>query len=299
MLINRRPSADLAFSFPSSNMTSAATTAATATGTGTFDFVFAQDIPSVDLKLLSGGQDLGAVEIVTFFPHWLRNGDVARRLLMNGSTQAHFVNVLSSHCHLARGNMNPNTVLKWLQEGMRKITGNPNWARRKHLVHMSRTNCNPNNLTLLGCRLNIEHQPRRCAKRVIIQSISFHELGRHVRQMPQGDDRLDLTRFVEYAMRHPEEGLQFPQDFDILAQKLGTAQVSPRHLDAAAAARWSQRRAIVQQPQTALPHPQIVASQVVGSLAQQPQPAVSAPITGISSVDDSREAENQEPGKYL
>jgi len=46
--------------------------------------MFAQDIPSIDLRLLSGGQNLGAVEIIVLMPHLLRSGDVIKRLLMNG-----------------------------------------------------------------------------------------------------------------------------------------------------------------------------------------------------------------------
>lgn len=206
--------------------------------TGTFDSVFIQQPPSEHLRLLPAPARITAVEICTFLPMWLKNADVSKRLYFNGIKGRHIAHILKHHVGLAREETKPNLFTYWMNNGMKKLTGNAKWTYAQDGVALDKSTWDPNSLTLTGCRLNIEHTMARKGTKVVLQNIKFSALARHVIEMPQGHDRLDLTRFVEYAVAHPEEDLQFPRDFNTLIQKLGSISVEPGHLDGAVAARW-------------------------------------------------------------
>jgi len=190
---------------------------------------------------------------------------------------------------------------------MKSITEQAKWARRTDLAHISRTNWNANDITLTGYRLNIEHHPAPRGSRSVIQNIPLRDLGRHVRQLPEGNDEVDLTRFVKYAMQHPEEDLQYPRDFDMLAQKLGRPPLTSQHVDGAAATRWSQPKPITQQVQTVPPAAYFPAAQNLAAPVHQPPAARSTshnvdvslpPTTESPDLKAGDETQDGEPGEY-
>ncbi|KAJ4335675.1 hypothetical protein N0V87_005933 [Didymella glomerata] len=205
--------------------------------TGSYKKNFIGDVPSKNLVLPNALMELTAVEIVTYFPYWLKNGDIAKRLLMNGFEWPQIAEVLNFHCNTARGKFTCNWVLKAVQPGMRKLTGNPRWTHNKSMPLMNRNGWIANDLTLSGCLIDAQYPAPRGLGRGIVHSYPFRMLGDHLKLTPQGDDTLNLTRCVHYAIQHPEEDLEFPRDFQMLVQKLGTVPVTPQHLDAAAVTR--------------------------------------------------------------
>lgn len=83
--------------------------------------------------------------------------------------------------------------------------------------------------------------------------------------MPAIDDELDLIRFVRYAVQHPDEDLQYPHDFDVLAQRLSNTLVTAQHVDEAATACWSRARSIFQHAQ--MPQPALNVSAAQSTIA--------------------------------
>ncbi|XPT01398.1 hypothetical protein M3J09_010534 [Ascochyta lentis] len=247
-------------------------------GTHTFDAVFKKSPPSKDLRLPTGGHNIGAVELCTFLPDSLKNHDVCRRLFINGLNRHHISNIINHHLQLARGDVTPNLVLKWMQASMRRVTGDKNWTYTKDAKKIDRKNWNTNDLTLTGCKLDIEHKPPQDPKRIKVEHYPFHLLGQHVKLMPQGEDRLDLTRCVEYALDHPQENLQFPQDFGMLVERLGgPTKVTPGNLDSAVATRWESPLARIGQAQM-IPFPSEAVQKTFGgeSLAYESKGAMEA-----------------------
>lgn len=207
--------------------------------TGTFDSVFRQKPPQRDLKLLGAGENITLVELCVFLPGWLKHGDIAQRFWFDGLDRNHIVNILNWHCDLARDGVTPNLITNWMNKAMRRLTGDKKWTHKSNVVSLDRSHWDPNNLTLTDCKLNIEHAQRKGrGSRLVAQRVPFRSLAQHVRQMPQGVDGLDLTRFVQYAKDHPLEELWFPQDFGYLVQKLGTVRVEKAHLGAEISKRW-------------------------------------------------------------
>ncbi|KAF3052360.1 hypothetical protein E8E11_010735 [Didymella keratinophila] len=266
--------------------------------TGPYTKNFVGDVPSKNLVLPNGLMEITAVEIIAYCPYWLKNGDVAKRLLMNGFEWPHIAEVLNFHCNTARGDISYNWVLKAVQPGMRKLTGNPKWTHNKNMLLMRRKGWSANDLTLAGCLLDAQYPAPRGLGRGIVQSYPFRMLGDHLKQRPQGDDALNLTRCVEYAIQHPEEDLEFPRDFQMLVQKLGPVLVTPQHLDAAAVTRWTPSQNPVQQPRSTNRALLAPMTQILAPASQQSQAETSSsssPDPQDASIAHDLDADNS-PG---
>jgi hypothetical protein len=64
------------------------------------------------------------------------------------------------------------------------------------------------------------------------QKIQFKDFANSVRRLPQGDEALDVTRMVQYCVKHPVEPWTYPQDHDRLLRLTdGPIAVSRGNLD--------------------------------------------------------------------
>jgi len=127
-----------------------------------------------------------------------------------------------------------------LQNAMR-YAGFSNWTVGTHSNHkLSKANdWDEGNLNVSEMRTPRITHPQGGIKgsagnknNVVAPSIDFRDLARHVKQHPKGDDALDLTRCVNYAISHPDETWKFPDDFERLVTHLGGPQeVKLSHYD--------------------------------------------------------------------
>lgn len=84
-------------------------------------------------------------------------------------------------------------------------------------------------------------------------SIPFAQLSTGVRKFPEGDDVLDLTRMVRFAMENPGENWMYPKDYAVLLKHIGgPATITPKHYDSAVHDRWKNA---APPPQTGLKSP--------------------------------------------
>ncbi|KAG9382462.1 hypothetical protein PtrSN002B_010034 [Pyrenophora tritici-repentis] len=78
-------------------------------------------------------------------------------------------------------------------------------------------------------------------KQKVVKNVPFRNLALDVKQIPQGDDALDLTRMVRYYGEHPLEPWLYPDDCDALLGLLGgPSAIRPGHTDREAFKRRTQ-----------------------------------------------------------
>jgi len=98
----------------------------------------------------------------------------------------------------------------------------------------------PSNLTLSGIRLHCEEFPDKRGNRDgPLENVPFEALAIDVTRFPEGDDALDLTRCVTWAVNNPASGLLYPRDFQWLTAQLGgPLPVARINQDRAVFSRW-------------------------------------------------------------
>lgn len=72
------------------------------------------------------------------------------------------------------------------------------------------------------------------------ENIPFEALATNVTRLPDGDDALDLTSCVVWALNNPNSGLLYPRDFQWLTDQLdGAKPLLPANYDRQAFERWN------------------------------------------------------------
>ncbi|KAL1651613.1 hypothetical protein SLS61_005275 [Didymella pomorum] len=137
----------------------------------------------------------------------------------------------------------PNSVTVMVQYAMRRTAGRKDWSiGTRHRYPKDRTydedsiyvgNFRPPRLTHPK-RASTKHKSKReeLARNCEADPVPFKDLAIHIKEHPSGDDALDLTRCVLYAIQHPKEKWLFPTDFVALVKQIGgPAPVTHSHLD--------------------------------------------------------------------
>ena len=189
---------------------------------------FGEGSPHWNLPFPAGR--LTAAEIMAYCPHWLKSVDVIDRFVTNGAKAKLVAGMLSVFRILPSANgITANSVCVMMQCAMRAANFS-SWTMGGHsgFVETRPDEWDPNNLDVSDFRKPYETHPKTGSKRgenVPAQPIEFRDLANDVKQHPLGDDALDLTRCVLYAIDHPDESWLFPTDFERLVNKLGGPEV--------------------------------------------------------------------------
>ncbi|KAL5114857.1 hypothetical protein ACEQ8H_007234 [Pleosporales sp. CAS-2024a] len=216
---------------------------------------FGDGSPSWNLLFPNG--NLTAAEILAYLPHWLKTVDVIDRFVANGGTSNPIAAIITEFRYLpGDGVFNGNSAQIMMSYNMRR-SGFEKWKVGQHLTF---ERCNPDmletDLNVGTFRTQAETHPKS-AKIVpgsaqdlrvnkLAEPIDFKSLALHVKKHPTGDDALDLSRCVAYALAHPKETWYFPDDFEVLVDRLGgPAVITHSHLDRQIFARRDKRPSVL------------------------------------------------------
>ncbi|KAF2014113.1 hypothetical protein BU24DRAFT_451259 [Aaosphaeria arxii CBS 175.79] len=211
---------------------------------GSVKDAFGEGAPPSNLDFPRG--NLTAAEIIAYFPHWLKSVDVIQRFANNGATAkviAQMMNRFRTFDHHISYPANSITIM--MQHPMRRQ--HPQWTLGKYITFLTEAEkraWNNLNIDVGGFRTPRITHPKagnmNHAANHPVPPINFRDLARHIKQHPTGDDALDLTRCVQYAINNPEREWLFPRDFQRLVNRIGgPKQVSNGNLDRAVFTRYA------------------------------------------------------------
>ncbi|KAF3041857.1 hypothetical protein E8E12_000656 [Didymella heteroderae] len=201
---------------------------------------FGAGSPSWNLSFPDG--NLTAAEILAYLPHWLKSVDVILRLVEHGGRAVIITYLLNKYRIMPSKDFRPNSTTVMVQYAMRRA-GRRNWSIGTRDKFSNDRNYDENSIYVGDFRpprlthpksastkqkSNVDQLARNCAA----EPIPFKDLALHVKEHPSGDDALDLTRCVRYALKHPKEEWLFPTDFVALVKHIGgPLPVTHSHLD--------------------------------------------------------------------
>ncbi|KAK7180444.1 hypothetical protein DPSP01_013682 [Paraphaeosphaeria sporulosa] len=198
---------------------------------------FGQKSPHWNLPFHLGNAT--AAELLAYLPHSLKGVDVVDRFVMNGGKAMLIAFMLNTYRTMRDDRvMSANSICVMMQCSMRAY-GVKGWTAGKHQhtdVHLDPAPIHdPDSLDVSSFRTPCVSHPKKGFKKLknaFAEPIEFRDLAQGVKQHPSGDDALDLTRCVLYAVNHPDESWLFPDDFVDLVNHLGGAQTpTPFHCD--------------------------------------------------------------------
>ncbi|KAH7072014.1 hypothetical protein BKA63DRAFT_61712 [Paraphoma chrysanthemicola] len=198
--------------------------------------------PSWNLPFPSG--NLTAAEILAYLPHWLKSIDVIDRFVTNGGKSLTIAAMINEFRHLpGTGDsvFRPNSVQIMMSYGMRRA-GFEDWKVGSHHEYQRpNPKLTETDLDVSTFRTPRETHPKTgppgCETKQLkhnepAEPVEFKDLARHVKVHPSGNDALDLSRCVQYALAHKDEEWYFPDDFGALVAKLGgPSAITHLHLD--------------------------------------------------------------------
>jgi hypothetical protein len=176
--------------------------------------------------------NLTAAELLAFFPNSLKCADVVYRFVSNyGSRKAIYTMIntfrdfeveWSANCC---GSMMYKTM---------KGAGFQGWNLKKHndWHDENKANWDENKLDMGGFQ----------TPNTLAQGVPFRSLAVGLRNFPEGDDALDLTRMVRYCSKQPADVWIYPDDYEKLLNLLGGAKRPTKaNTDSAVFGRWEDR----------------------------------------------------------
>jgi hypothetical protein len=194
--------------------------------------------PSWNISFPAG--NMTAAEILAYLPHWLKSIDVIDRFVTHGAKSTSVAAIINEFRIQPTGNeFRPNSAMIMMAYAMRRA-GYQGWSVGTHFDFTPEIERPEDDIDMKGFRTpRLTHPkgvksltPQKVARNQEAGPIDFKDLALHVKEHPSGDDALDLTRCVLYALDHAEERWLFPTDFERLVVHLGgKAQVTHSHLD--------------------------------------------------------------------
>jgi hypothetical protein len=193
--------------------------------------------------------------LITFLPNWLREHDPVFRLTSNGATNALITEILNHHHESSdKGDVMNNSVCKMTQTAMRqnndylypvsKMVDDEEEIKQEKwsILHHNKSNTkdhweNWDSRSLAVGKVHYGNHNRS----VPLESVDFKILGKGVKVFPslENGDGLDLTRCVQYAMKHKDKTFMFPDDFSKICDIVGRMTVQEKHRDGPAFKRWT------------------------------------------------------------
>ncbi len=196
--------------------------------------------PSWNLSFPDG--NLTVSEILAYLPHWLKSVDVILRLVSHGGRSITITHLLNKFRNLPTNDYRPNSTTVMMHYAMRRA-GNSGWTIGTRDKFERDREYDENSLYVGDFRPPRLTHPKTAsssqihlkdalARNAAAEPIPFKDLARHVKEHPSGNDALDLTRCVDYAIKHPKEKWLFPTDFNKLVEHIGgPLTVTRSHLD--------------------------------------------------------------------
>ena len=188
---------------------------------------FGMNCPSWNLPFPDG--NLTAAEILAYLPHWLKSIDVVDRFVVHGAKAGHLAAMINEFRVQPLGQeFKPNSAMVMIKYAMRRA-GYLDWTFGSHLEYEREIPRPEDDLSVTNFRTPNRTHPKivttATPKKVKVnedcEPLDFKVLALHVKEHPSGDDALDLTRCVKYAIEHEEEKWLFPTDFQRLIAHLG------------------------------------------------------------------------------
>lgn len=180
--------------------------------------------------------NLTAVEIITFLPNSLGSADVVYRFVSNRATRA-------AICAIINTNRSVDTEWKveYCGRHLSKVmqqAGFHGWTMQSHTSWLSNRNEKWDECVV--SMKEIKSPYRKHAESQLEDDIPFSALMEGVQKVPEGNDALDLTRMVQYSVKHPEEGWRYPGQYDKLLERIG-GPMKPKaaNLDPMVFERWN------------------------------------------------------------
>lgn len=201
---------------------------------------FGAGSPSWNLSFPDG--NLTASEILAYLPHWLKSVDVILRFAHSGGRAVIITHLLNKYRTMPTSDMQPNSTTVMMQYAMRRA-GKENWSIGTRGNFENDRDYDENSLYVGDFRpprlthpksASTKHKAKKetLARNSAAHPVPFKDLALHVKEHPSGDEALDLTRCVSYALKHPEEKWLFPTDFVELVKHIGSPlPVTHSHLD--------------------------------------------------------------------
>ena len=251
-----------------------------------YGYGFGAAAPSKNLPFPAHA-NLTAIELLTFLPHSIRCADVIYRLIANGGTR-HTIYVIV--------NTQRNLEVEWSLSCCGSImyramheAGYADWTVRIHYRwHNARkTTWDGTSLDVAGFRT-----PNQMSRiQVPVADVPFKNLATGVRQIPQGEDALDLTRMVRYCMERPHEQWLYPRDYDTLLFILGgQATIRKGNIDREVFKRWAE---------IILPGPQNTLSRKTLPSGNKPMKQKRKKVLGLGNETVASEMQSNEKSSAL
>lgn len=208
---------------------------------------FGAGSPSWNLSFPEG--NLTAAEILAYLPHWLKSVDVILRFVNHGGRSVTITYLLDNLRVMPSSNYQANSTTVMMHYAMRRA-GKQEWTIGTRHEFADDREYPEDSLYVGDFRPPRLTHPKSASARQKLRTsdltrnsaaapIPFKDLALHVKKHPSGDDALDLTRCVDYALKHPDEEWLFPIDFGKLVDHLGgPLPVTHSHLDKQLFARY-------------------------------------------------------------
>lgn len=182
-------------------------------------------------------------EMAAFVPNAIKSWDVIDRVCGSGLAQLIYSIMMNHYREMARGQITANSTYRMFKGPISKrakveTDHKPSWENWTPGIadqYRDDSTFDPSSVSVAGFRT-----PADGKNRTEHAPIPLKNLALGVKVFPSGNDALDLTRVVQYAVDHLDEDLMYPTDYDYVLAKLGgPATVTFAHTDAAVVARWT------------------------------------------------------------
>ncbi|KAI4649134.1 hypothetical protein J4E93_003448 [Alternaria ventricosa] len=217
------------------------------TGPGTPYYDKLKNAPSAWLSLPHG--NLTLAETLAFIPHAIKSFDIMDRFLHNGALSGTFADMINHYRDMPYGPITNNTIYRMMKGPMlHRAKTDPtyeDWTVARHTTLPRPAGFDPTSVSVAGfaAPYNFNSRERTVAANQPPPSIPFRDMANGVKIMPSGQDALDLTRCVQYCVKHNDSSWLYPQDFQNLVARLGGAStVHPYHHDDAAIRRHTSEK---------------------------------------------------------
>jgi hypothetical protein len=180
--------------------------------------------------------NLTAYELIAFLPNSIRCSDVVYRFASNGASR-HILWVMINTGRDLQKTWTADQCGSAICKTMGKA-GYVGWTLRKHNDWQADKESGWDETTLAVDSFQTTIDQRTQGDP---DMVPFKNLAKGVRNMPEGDDALDLTRMVRYAVKFPQETWMYPRDYEKMLKMLGgPALIKREHCDSASFGRREQ-----------------------------------------------------------
>jgi hypothetical protein len=243
--------------------------------------IFRPDAPPKNLAWPAMA-DMGAMELISYHPESLKNLDVIHRFIKNGGTPS-IIAVMINFARILQKDVNANTILKMMQATMERY-GYKGWTVKQHGLYFPTARAS-DLIAIDGFRNEFDRFPDlKHNKQGVVTHFLFVDFKKGIYADPEGYDALNFKRCIDYASKHPEEQLTYPEHYAQILQLLGgSSAITTMHGDPAVFKRWG--RVLSALNNTTLPKTITVAPSLV-EVEQQNQNAGSMFLHGLATGTD-------------